>query len=170
MDSLSNKPHFPPPVGPLKGHYTVNPRRKLGPLLVPPTLVPLPSNLPSRSAEFTATHTLSVHILPAAYPRSASTAGCIQIPPTEGFKDKAGRKEWISETVQNMLQQKIEADKIFPDPAAGVEVRKEGLWGTVLRIRRNKSAEPWDGRKGVTVVATHCIGFHKEVSALFSAL
>lgn len=82
----------------------------------------------------------------------------------EDFNDKAERKKWISQTVQNMIQEKVEADKLFPDPAAGVEVQKEGLWATVLRIRRNKSAGPWEGRKGITLVTTHAIGFHKEVS------
>ena len=81
----------------------------------------------------------------------------------EAFKDKAERKKWINETSQKMMQEKTEADKMFPDPAAGVEVGKEGLWGTVLRIRRNKSTAPWDRRKGITLVATHPIGFHKEV-------
>ena len=63
-----------------------------------------------------------------------------------------------------MMQEKTEADKMFPDPAAGVEVSKEGLWKTVLRIRRNKSAALWDRKKGITLVATHPIGLHKEVS------
>jgi hypothetical protein len=88
----------------------------------------------------------------------------------QDFKDKEERKKWISETAQKMIQEKTEADRMFPDPAAGVEVRKEGLWGTVLRIRRNKSAGPWDGRKGITLVATHAIGFHKEVSVYHTIL
>ena len=57
---------------------------------------------------------------------------------------------------------------MFPDPAAGVEVSKEGLWGTVLRIRRNNPAVPSDRRKGITLVATHPIGFHKEAGVYHS--
>ncbi|KAF8907818.1 Alpha/beta hydrolase family-domain-containing protein [Gymnopilus junonius] len=170
MDPLSGKPHFPYPPGPIRGEQTVNPRRKLAPLLEPPTLVPLPNPLPKalhRKCAFTSTHTLSVHILPAAFPRAPSARGKINVPPLESFKGKttkADRKKWLDQTVEQMFWELQESQKVFPDPKANIEVGQIGLWSTVLRIRRNKSAvEEGKDVKGITLVATHPIGFHKEI-------
>ncbi|KAF8149537.1 hypothetical protein B0H34DRAFT_734214, partial [Crassisporium funariophilum] len=139
-NSPSNKPHFPPPIGPLKGERTVNPRRKLAPLLAPPSLIAPQASIP---VQFTPTHSLSVHTLSAAFPRAPAPPGQIQIPPT-------------------MIWEKLEAEKRFPDPAVGLRVATEAFWGTVLRIRRNKDSGNWVGKEGVTMVFAHPIGFHKE--------
>ncbi|KAF8971246.1 Alpha/beta hydrolase family-domain-containing protein [Flammula alnicola] len=166
MDPLSGKPHYPPPPAPIKGERTINPRRRLAPLLAPPKLIPLPTPLPqglNRTHAFTSTHTLSVHILPAAFPRTGSPLGHVVIPPLEDFPGKTGkddRKKWMKQTMERMLWEKEESEKVFPDPKAGIKVAEEGLWNTVLRIRRNRSAA--DG-KGITIVTTHPIGFHKEI-------
>lgn len=169
MDPLSGKPHFYPPSGPIKGERTVNPRRRLAPLLVPPTLIPLPSPLPqslSRRCAFTSTHTLSVHILPAAFPRAASSQGEIVVPPPESFHGKAGkedRKRWLAKTAETIITEKLEAEKVFPDPKFGIKASEVGIWGTVLRIRRNQSAADKTSSRGITLITTHPIGFHKEV-------
>ncbi|KIM45542.1 hypothetical protein M413DRAFT_442215 [Hebeloma cylindrosporum] len=160
MDELSGKPHFPPPLGPLKGERTVNPRRRLAPLLPPPKLVLLPTPLPQsvlRKCAFTATHTLSVHIIPAAYPRAGS--------PPDRVEAKEDRKKWLKATMDRMFWEKKEAEKVFPDPKANIRVAEEGIWGTLLRIRRNRSVadEVIQGPKGITLIATHPIGFHKEI-------
>ncbi|KAF8149459.1 Alpha/beta hydrolase family-domain-containing protein [Crassisporium funariophilum] len=162
MNPPSNKGHFLPPIGPLKGERTVNPRRKLAPLLAPPSLIAPQASIPTRTVQFTPTHSLSVHTLSAAFPRAPAPPGQIQIPPVDSFKDKGERKKWLSETAQTMIWEKLEAEKRFPDTAVGLRVATEGLWGTVLRIRRNKDSGNWVGKKGVTMVFTHPIGFHKE--------
>ncbi|KAF8968162.1 Alpha/beta hydrolase family-domain-containing protein [Flammula alnicola] len=166
MDPLSGKPHIPPPGLPIKGEFTINPPQHLGPLVAPPKLIPLPTPLPeelSRKCPFTPTHTLSVHILPAAFPRAASPPGQIVIPPMEYFSDKTrkdDRKKWMTMTMEKLTWQDAEAAKMFPDPKAQIKVAGEGLWSTVLRIRRNK---PAPGEKGITIICLHPIGFHKEI-------
>jgi len=174
MDELSGKPHFPAPLGPLKGERTVNPRRCLAPLLAPPKLVPLPTPLPQslfRKCAFTRTHTLSVHIIPAAYPRAGSPPDRVEIPGLDAFQGKStkeDRKRWLKETMNHMFWEKREAEKVFPDPTENVRVAEEGIWGTLLRIKKNMSVEDEgiQGPKGITLVATHPIGFHKEVCSL----
>ena len=174
MDELSGKPHFPPPLGPLKGERTVNPRRRLAPLLPPPKLVPLPTSLPQslfRKCVFTPTHTLSVHIIPAAYPRAGSPPDRVEIPGLDTFQGKSAkedRKQWLKETMDRMFWEKREAEKVFPDTKANIRVAEEGIWGTLLRIRRNRSVadEGLQGPKGITLVSTHPIGYHKEVCSL----
>ena len=167
MDELSGKPHFPAPLGPLKGERTVNPRRCLAPLLAPPKLVPLPTPLPQslfRKCAFTRTHTLSVHIIPAAYPRAGSPPDRIEIPAFQGGSAKEDRKKWLKETMGRMFWEKREAEKVFPDPKANIRVAEEGIWGTLLRTRRNMSVEDEgiQGPKGITLVVAHPNGFHKE--------
>ncbi|KAH9484884.1 Abhydrolase domain-containing protein mpaH [Psilocybe cubensis] len=168
-DPLSGKPHFPPPPTPIKGERTVNPRRRLAPLQPPPSLVPLPATLPpglSRKCAFTYTHTLSVHILPAAYPRAASTPGRIEVPLPEAFigpKAKEQRTKRLFETAHGMLAEKVQLESVFPDPKLNARVGEVGLWSTVLRIRRDESVSLGEGKKGITLVTTHPIGFHKEI-------
>lgn len=171
MSELPGKPYFPQPLGPLKGEGTVNPRQRLAPILPPPKLVPLPTLLPQslfRKGSFTPTHTLSVHIIPAAYPRAGSPPDRVEIPSLDAFHGKSAkgeRKKWLKATMDRMFWEKLEAEKVFPDPKAHIRVAKEGIWGTLLRIRRNGSVEDEgiQGPKGITLVATHPIGFHKEV-------
>ena len=178
MDELSGKPHFPPPLGPLKGESTVNPRRRLAPLLPPPKLVPLPTPLPeslSRRCAFTLTHTLSVHIIPAAFPRSGSPPDRVEIPRLDAFQGKSAkqaREKWSRGTMEHMFWEKREAEKVFPDPKANIRVAEEGIWGTLLRIRRNRSVsdEGIQGPKGITLIVTHPNGFHKEVCFVRSYL
>ena len=173
MDPLSGKPHYPPPLGPLKGHRTVNPRRHLAPLVQPPKLVPLPNPLPdsiNRTCAFTSTHTLSVHLLPAAFPRACSPDDSVVIPAMEDFPGKDGkenRKKWMLKTAERMLWEKKEAEKMFPAPEARVRVAPEGIWNAVSRIRRNKRALHG---KGITIVTMHPIGFHKEVCSKFARI
>jgi len=178
MDELSGKPHFPPPLGPLKGERTVNPRRRLAPLFAPPKLVPLPIPLPEsvfRKCAFTSTHTLSVHIIPAAFPRAGSPPDRVEIPGLDAFQGKSAkedRKRWLKETMERMFWEKRESEKVFPDPKANIGVAGEGIWNTLLRIRRNRSVsdEGIQGPKGITLIVTHPNGFHKEVCFLRSCL
>ena len=172
MDPRTGKPHYLPPEGLLTGTPTVNPRRQLAPLCAPPALIPLPSPLPrslQRKETFGSTHQLSVHILPAAFPRAPSTYGAIEIPPPEYFASKSGsenvkkeRAKWLNEAVVGWNLERDEADKTFPHPTSGVRVAEKGLWTTALRIRRNESCAS-SRKKGITLVVAHPIGFHKEV-------
>jgi hypothetical protein len=166
MDPLSGKPHYPPPIGPLSGHRTVNPRRRLTPLRKPAKLIALPTPLPDtlhRTCAFTPTHTLSVHVVPAAFPRAWGPTDRVVIPPMEDFPGKEGkerRKQWMKATMDRMIWEKREAEKMFPDPEAKIQVKEEGIWNVVLRIRRNT---PSPKGTGITLVTLHPIGFHKEV-------
>lgn len=164
MDPLSGKPHYPQPVGPLDGHRTVNPRRRLAPLFKPAKLAPLPNPLPeslNRTCAVTSTHTLSLHLLSAAYPRAWCPADSVVIPSTEDLPDKKDRKEWMTKTMERMIWEKKEAETLFPDPEARIRVAEEAIWNAVLRIRRNT---PSASGKGITIVALHPVGFHKDVS------
>jgi hypothetical protein len=163
MDVLTGKPHIPPPKGPIRGVKTVNPPRRLTPLSVAQKLVPLPSPLPAdlgRNGSFTATHSVSIHLLPAAFPRSASPVGPIEVPSMDSFASKEDRAAWIKQGLAEILWIDEESRKFQPDPRAGFTLPEIGLWSTVLRIKRNVCAVD---RKGVTIIATHPIGFHKEV-------
>ncbi|KJA17544.1 hypothetical protein HYPSUDRAFT_206137 [Hypholoma sublateritium FD-334 SS-4] len=163
---LSGKPHYQLPSGPRKGYRTVNPRRRLAPLLQPPKLVPLPHPLPdsiNRKCAFTSTHTLSVHLFPAAFPRAWCPDDSVVIPAMGDFPGKDGkenRKKWMLQTAERMVWEKKEAEKMFPAPAAGLRVAQEGIWSAVSRIRRNKRKIHG---KGITIVTLHPIGFHKEI-------
>jgi len=167
MDPLSGQPHYPYPPAPIKGQQTVNPRRRLAPLVKPSKLAPLPDPLPrnlDRKCAFTPTHSLSVHILPAAFPRAPTPPEQIQIPLPDSFKSKEDRTKWLITTQQRLMWEKNEAEKGIPDPRVGLQTNEEGLWSTVLRIRRNESTIKEGGNsKGITLVAAHAIGFHKEV-------
>jgi len=176
MDTLSGKPHFPPLEGPLDGYPTINPHRRLQPLRKAPQMVPLPIPLPasiSRNGAFSRTYTVSVHILPAAFPRAPSIYGDVKVPSAtafagKGLDPKQARKKWLKDTTERMLWEKGEACRPFPDPKTGVKVGEYGLWNTVTRIRRNndtKSKEK-NGKKPITLIATHASGFHKEVKTL----
>ncbi|KAF9010776.1 Alpha/beta hydrolase family-domain-containing protein [Cyathus striatus] len=146
----------PPPSEPLPEAPTVNPRRRLEVLETPPaaTSPSLPS--PPRSPVFTSTHSLSTHIIPAAYPRSPSTPGTFLVP--NNLKTKEERQEWVKQTVGTMLKEKRGIE-------AGVQVgqvkSEQVLWSVVNRIARNVKTE--DGKKGLTLVVTNPIGFHKEI-------
>ncbi|KAF4620417.1 hypothetical protein D9613_000172 [Agrocybe pediades] len=167
MDPLTAKPHYPYPSGPIRGQPTVNPRRRLAPLLESSQLVPLPNPLPpnlNRKCAFTPTHTVSVHVLPAAFPRAPSTPGQVELPPAESFKSKDDRKKFINNLVQKLVWEKQQLESGSPDPSIKQEVSEVGLWNTALRIRRNESTvDGGSNAKGITLIAAHPIGFHKEI-------
>ncbi|KAF9050345.1 hypothetical protein BJ165DRAFT_1457843 [Panaeolus papilionaceus] len=164
-DPISGKPHFERPSGPLPAEYTCGPRRRLDPLLKPQSLVPLPNPLPAdlnRRNAFTPTHTLTVHLAGAAFPRQPSPPGQIIVPPPSAFKSKNDRKQWLSETAARMAYEKMEAEKPFPNPRIRATVSEVGLWSPLLRITRNELADVGDGKKRITIITTHAIGLHKE--------
>ncbi|KAJ3493281.1 hypothetical protein NLJ89_g11056 [Agrocybe chaxingu] len=111
---------------------------------------------------WTRTHALSIHVLPAAFPRAGTSPGGVpEVPPPEAFKNKAERVKWMGELSERMVWEKGQSDGPFPDAKAGIRVEEKGLWSVVLRIRRKEGVKG-TGRKGVTLIATHPIGFHKE--------
>lgn len=168
-DPISGKPHFERPSGPLPAEYTCGPRRRLDPLLKPQSLVPLPNPLPAdlnRRIAFTSTHTLTVHLAGAAFPRQPSPPGQIIVPPPSAFKSKNDRKQWLSETAARMAYEKMEAEKPFPNPRIRATVSEVGLWSPLLRITRNEPADVGDGKKRITIITTHAIGLHKEVCCM----
>jgi hypothetical protein len=130
MDELSGKPH--------------------------PLPTPLPQSL-SRKCAFGSTHTLSVHIIPAAYPRAGSPSGRVEIPGLDAFQGKStkeDRKQWLKEPMGHMFWEKKEAERVFPGPKVNIRVAEEDICGTRLRIRRNRSAtddgiQIFKGRRGL---------------------
>jgi hypothetical protein len=96
MDELSGKPH--------------------------PLPTPLPQSL-SRKCAFGSTHTLSVHIIPAAYPRAGSPSGRVEIPGLDAFQGKStkeDRKQWLKEPMGHMFWEKKEAERVFPGPKVNI--------------------------------------------------
>ncbi|PPQ74560.1 hypothetical protein CVT24_004352 [Panaeolus cyanescens] len=165
-DPISGNRHFERPSRQLTAEYTCSPRRRLAPLEKPPSQVPLPNPLPenlNRKVAFTPTHTLTVHVAGAAWPRLASAPGQINVPPPSAFKSKEARKQWLEDTAKRMVYEKSEAEKRFPNPKIRATVSQVGLWSPLLRIRRNEHADVGDKKKGITIVTTHAIGFHKEI-------
>ncbi|KAF9526909.1 hypothetical protein CPB83DRAFT_816490 [Crepidotus variabilis] len=168
MSSISR---FLPLERSLKGEPSVNPRRQLAALETPQYFVPLPNPLPEslerKVTNFTPTHSLSVHILPAAFPRAQSTYGGLEIPSPEYFggsdsKAKARKRQWLIDTTETMSSHKREAESRFPDPSVPLKVSPECLWSTAIRIRRKKFTLT-EGKKSLTLVALHANGFHKEI-------
>ncbi|KAF8877994.1 Alpha/beta hydrolase family-domain-containing protein [Infundibulicybe gibba] len=134
---------IPPPTGPLPSVPTANPRKFSvnRPAPRPANIRPQLSTHP-RPPAFTPTHTLTTHVLPAALPRNPSTGQPI--------------RAWVKGTTETLIREK----KMASSGASGLPVTDLGLWTTVNRFARNSPCEA--GRAGITLIATHPIGFHKE--------
>jgi hypothetical protein len=111
------------------------------------------------------THTVSLHFAPAAFPRCASVPGVTKVP----LNLKADeRRAWVRREAAKLVQEKRALERDLVGGEGVVEegptriVNRFGLWNAILRIRRRRALPR--GVKGVTLVATHANGFHKEVS------
>ncbi|KII85654.1 hypothetical protein PLICRDRAFT_115758 [Plicaturopsis crispa FD-325 SS-3] len=129
---------------------TLHPRtfHDLLPLLAPPVGLAdypaLPS--PPRPPLFTASYTLSTHILPAAFPRAPSAQWT---PPSGGKADKAAALEACA----YMSERKERAER---DEDVG-PARNEVLWTVCNRYARRRRTST-----GLTLVLVHGVGTHKE--------
>lgn len=154
--SEHNKTTYARPASALEWQ-TISPRL-LRPLETPPTMPPTPKlPSPSRNLEFTSTHTLTTHIIPAAFPRSPSI-------PIPGFpqrqsanETKEARLKRASETTNALLETKKQLQWGEVD---NLPLNKTLLWLAVNRYARKEKAA---GRQGVTLVMAHANGMHKEV-------
>ncbi|TFK44136.1 hypothetical protein BDQ12DRAFT_4197 [Crucibulum laeve] len=136
---------------------TINPRPQFLPLEAPPITDVYPSLPgPPRSPVFMPTHTLSTHIIPAAFPQCPSTPGQIEMPAT--FSTKEERAVWIKKTSVEMVHEKLD---LIAGKDVGQVTSSALLWSCINRIARNSPPEA--GKTGITLVVTNPLGFHKEI-------
>lgn len=138
----------------------------------------LPS--PLRPLEFAPGYTVTTHLVPAAYPRVsyqepkqyATTSLDIlnDAPPDSAPKEV--RHNWSSETGKKLLKKREDLlhARVNHSPQDGsfnAEDTGPVLWNVVNRYARTKPSK--DKRDfGITVVACHANGLHKEVRPIFS--
>ncbi|KDQ07653.1 hypothetical protein BOTBODRAFT_38634 [Botryobasidium botryosum FD-172 SS1] len=147
-------PSYNPPDAPLDPPPI--PTRKLPPLLSKePLLAPsLPS--PPRPRAFTSTHTLTTHVFPAAFPRHP----CSLLPrtPISAAGLGQGEKERVLSIAKDIMDLRgpcYRAEGCVPRPG---DEGEQDLWLVINRYVRNEG--PRLG--GVTLLAFHANGFHKE--------
>ncbi|KAH6906372.1 Alpha/beta hydrolase family-domain-containing protein [Coprinopsis sp. MPI-PUGE-AT-0042] len=157
---------FPPPTKPMHSPICET-RPGLAPLGIAPSMVPFnPSTIPPpslRSFASCLTHTVSLHFAPAAFPRCASAPGVIKVPQN---LEASQRRAWVKQEAVKLVQEKRALERDLALGGGVVEegpartVQHIGLWNAILRISRIPPLPR--GAKGVTLVATHANGFHKE--------
>lgn len=140
--------------------FSIKPRRFRAGLTTfecPPVVVNNYPALPvaSRDGALSYGYSISTHILPAAYPRSAS-AVWEPLPLEEPVND---RKQRIKNTVQHISDRKEAQER---GDYVG-KPRGEILWTVANRYVKNDFA---GATEGLTVVLLHGIGTHKEVSGI----
>ena len=122
-------------------------------------LQPLPEHIvfpdlpgPPRNPAFNSTHSVTTHIIPAAYPRNPSS---VWIRPPLGAETQEQRDARVQKTIETISARKYAQER---GEAVG-EKRGEVLWNTVNRYFRTK---PLPGR-GITLLLFHGVGTPKEV-------
>jgi hypothetical protein len=133
------------------------------PLEEPPPASSLPT-LPSppRTHAFTATYTLSTHIIPVAYPRTPSHVFPRAPPANLDVLPSVERKRALAAAA-------AEAQALRNAYERGELEGRESdanLWLALNRYVRRSPGEVWNHGKGLTLVCTHAIGFCKEVCLL----
>ncbi len=160
----TNLTPYPPP-SPIHAWSTINPPvpTTYDPLLTPPlaSIGQLP-NLPqgqrpqsSLPDAIRTTHTVSTHIVTAAWPRTNSRLYVETewaAPPNE---TKEQRKARVQRHTDYLYQQGLDVDKGL---VSTWEKRPEVLYNAWNRYSR-KTQVPG----GLTLIVTHAVGFHKEV-------
>ncbi|KDQ07652.1 hypothetical protein BOTBODRAFT_38633 [Botryobasidium botryosum FD-172 SS1] len=130
--------------------------RNLLPLLTKNT--PVAPNLPSppRPEAFTSTHTLTTHVFPAAFPRHPSSP-LPRAPTATGRLDQEQRERLLrnARDIVDLRRPCYKGEGCVPAPG------NEGdtdLWLVINRYARDEGPR----RGGVTLLAFHANGFHKE--------
>lgn len=154
---------YPRPA--IQANYpTTNPRTALPYLETPPViprseLPPLPggprpqSSLPEALSR---THTLSTHIITAAFPRVSANLyneADYAPPPVESKEARKQRVKDVFEKI-SVTKRKYEAGASVGTP------RREVLYNVFNRYARKGPLDP----DGLTIIVTHAVGFPKEVS------
>jgi hypothetical protein len=134
------------------------PTRALSPIAALPNDIPdVPQLLvPKRDLEFTSTHNLTTHIIPAAFPRAPAWLPAFPPPPEKESKQE--RSERAANTLQKMVEAVATRKEGYHD--TNLPEEREILWTVVNRYARKEKVP---GRRGITLLLAHAIGMHKEV-------
>lgn len=148
---------------------TTNPRRSHAPLETPPViprhqlprLPSLPRTQTSLPQSLSQTHTLTTHIVTAAFPRTPSEllVRANYAPPPD--ESKQARKERVQNIYKTFSHKKRRQEKGLP---VG-QPRREVLYNVFNRYARKGRMDP----NGLTLVVTHAVGFPKEVGIIYIA-
>lgn len=147
-------------------------------LPLPPNVLANPPALPSptRDPDFADGYTLTTHIIPAAYPRIPSSKWTVLNDAPPDIAPRNEREAWATERAAQLLKKRsdlklaqVDEEKGSPKDSNGDSDSGSVLWSVVNRYARTKP--PKDSRDfGLTVIACHANGLHKEVGSVCSSI